>query len=123
MKFKEDLPIYTQIVYKVKFDICSGRLGPGEKLPSVRELSTSFKVNPNTVQRSYRELEAENIIYTKRGLGSFVTEDKNIISRIREEKSKELVISFIKTMTELGYSKDEIRAKLEKYLIKEGDND
>lgn len=119
MDFKDDLPIYTQIVYKIKFDICSGKLQAGQKLPSVRELSAEFKVNPNTVQRSYRELESENIVYTKRGLGTFVTKDEEIIEEMKDEKSKQLVVDFIIEMKKLGYSKQDIVDKLKKYFDQE----
>ncbi len=50
-------------------------------MPSVRELSTKMKVNPNTIQRSYQELERENLVFTQRGMGTFVTEDENIIKK------------------------------------------
>lgn len=67
------LAIYDQIVRQIKFTIASGALLPGEMVPSVRELSKTLAVNPNTVARAYRELQAENILETVRGTGLEVT--------------------------------------------------
>ena len=66
------VPIYEQIVNSFKQMAMSGILSPDEKLPSVRDLSQELTINPNTIQKAYQELERQNIIYTKRGQGSFV---------------------------------------------------
>ncbi len=68
MEFNDNLPIYIQIMNLIKSSIASGEIrGGGDKLPSVREFSKELKVNPNTIQRSYQELERENIVFTQRG--------------------------------------------------------
>ena len=67
-------PMYFQLVRQVKHLIATGRLGPGDELPSVRALAQQLLVNPNTVVRAYRELEAAGLIYTKRGSGCYVAE-------------------------------------------------
>ena len=77
-EFDDDKPIYKQLVDKLKLEIVLGHFKSGEKLPSVRELSTMICVNPNTIQRSLAELEEEHLIYTKRTSGKFVTEDDDI---------------------------------------------
>src|SRR5690606_16587592 len=88
--------------------IIKGELKEGDKLPSVRELSTELKVNPNTVQRSYQELERENLVYTQRGMGTFVTEDQNIIKELKQNVASNLVNSFIEDMKSLGFSLEDI---------------
>ena len=80
INFDPNIPIYIQVIDKIKKDIITGRLRGGDKLPSVRELSQDLKVNPNTVQRSYQELEREAITFSKRGMGTYVVEDKDISS-------------------------------------------
>ncbi|HHX50914.1 MAG TPA: GntR family transcriptional regulator [Clostridia bacterium] len=68
-------PIYEQIVEKIKENIIRGILQPGDKLPSVRELSAILTINPNTVSKAYQELEREKTIETLRGRGTFVSQD------------------------------------------------
>ena len=65
IEFNSNLPIYLQIMNYIKRKIVSGELNGGDKLPSVRELSQELTVNPNTVQRTYQELERDNLTYTK----------------------------------------------------------
>ena len=66
-------PLYEQIMDNYRRLIVSGGISPGEQLPSVRELATQLAINPNTIQRAYRELESEGYIITLPGKGSFVT--------------------------------------------------
>jgi len=108
LNFNENLPIYIQIMNLIKKRIIKGELKEGDKLPSVRELSTELKVNPNTVQRSYQELERENLVYTQRGMGTFVTEDQNIIKELKQNVASNLVNSFIEDMKSLGFSLEDI---------------
>lgn len=67
-------PMYFQLVRQVKHLIATGRMGPGDELPSVRVLAQQLLVNPNTVVRAYRELESAGLIFTKRGSGCYVAE-------------------------------------------------
>lgn len=113
MKFDDKLPIYTQIVDFLKGKIVSGEIKEGEKLPSVREIARSLKVNPNTVQRSYQVLESEDIVFTQRGRGSFVTEDKNKIRQVKLSMANEIVNNFISDMMDLGFDKGEIISLIE----------
>ena len=75
------VPIFTQITNQIKYSIAMGAYRAGDKLPSVRELAVQLRVNPNTVVKAYRELERETVVYTKRGLGIFVSKDAPGISR------------------------------------------
>ena len=75
MNFQANYPIYLQIAEDIKRRIVIGELKAGDKLPSNAELALAYQVNPNTVQRIYRQLEAEGISYTKRGIGTFLMEN------------------------------------------------
>lgn len=108
MKFDDKLPIYTQIVDYLKGKIINGEFKEGEKLPSVREIATRLKVNPNTVQRSYQVLEVEAIVFTQRGKGSFVTEDKDKIKELKLSMANEIISNFLKDMENLGFNRSEI---------------
>jgi GntR family transcriptional regulator len=72
LNYRDARPIYTQIVDGFREQIAAGVLQPGDKLPSVRELAGSLTINPNTIQRAYRELEAQGWIASVAGKGSFV---------------------------------------------------
>lgn len=103
------VPIYEQIVNSFKQMTMSGILSPDEKLPSVRELSQELTINPNTIQKAYQELERQNIIYTKRGQGSFV--NPNIQAINKEEKMGELIEEIKRIIVEsmyLGISKEKL---------------
>ena len=86
----------------------NGKYKIGDRLPSVRELSVIFKVNPNTVQKALGELENLNLIYTERTNGKFVTENKKIIEDYLESLAQEKTIIYINDMKDLGYSLKEI---------------
>ena len=108
MNFNNNLPIYIQIMDYLKKQIIINELKEGEKLPSVRELSTKMKVNPNTIQRSYQELERENLVFTQRGMGTFVTEDKNTIKKLKKNMASNVINNFVKDMKSLGYSLEDM---------------
>ena len=72
LDYRDARPIYTQIVENFRTQIASGVLRPGDKLPSVRELAAQLSINPNTIQRAYRELETNGDIQTIPGKGCFV---------------------------------------------------
>lgn len=108
MEFINNIPIYLQVINDIKRDIVNGILSMGEKMPSGRDLALKYKINPNTASRIYRELETDNICFTKRGLGTFVTEDRETVTRIRDEMSEDFVVNFIRGMKSLGFSKEEL---------------
>ena len=107
-----DRPIYAQLLARIQLQIVSGTYGPGDKLPSVRELAAEASVNPNTMQKAFAELERSGLIVTKRTSGRFVTEDKDMITQIRTQLAKEEALSFIEKMKELGFEKNDILALL-----------
>ncbi len=116
MEFNNNIPIYLQIIDSIKQDIVVGKLKTGQKMPSVRELAGILKVNPNTIQRVYQELYREKITYTKRGMGTYVTEKEKTISSLKEEISKKIILDFVEGMNKLGFSNKELIAPLKEYL-------
>lgn len=121
MDFDARMPIYLQIMEGIKKDIISGKLKRGEKMPSVRNMAAELKVNVNTMQRVYQELEREGVMTTQRGTGSFVTENEEIISGIKNKMAQELLGSFLNGMRELGLDDARILAVLREYM-EVGDN-
>lgn len=111
--FDNEKPIYLQLVELLKKEIISGRLGKGQKIPSVRELAVQAKVNPNTVQKALAELERCGLIFTERTNGKFVTEDSELINSFRNDLINEKVESFLKDMINIGVSEDEVTEYLE----------
>lgn len=118
MEFNTTTPIYLQIMDNIKKDIVTGVLSRGGRLDSVRALSEKFGVNLNTMQRACSELERQGVLSTQRGIGSFVTEDKVIITALKEEMSLGLIESFVCGMEGIGYKKNEILEIIRKVLEK-----
>ncbi|MCD8016725.1 MAG: GntR family transcriptional regulator [Oscillospiraceae bacterium] len=85
LNHRDARPIYEQIKGSIRRQIVSGALKPDERLPSVRELAGQLAINPNTIQRAYRELEQEGWIYSMAGRGSFVEENYEIDTARRDE--------------------------------------
>ena len=108
MKYDTDIPIYIQIIETIKNDILNGTLVPGEKLPSMQEMAVTMEVNQNTILRAYKDCESLGIIETKRGIGSFVIGDQELINRLRTEKVTLIIDAFIRDLEALGYSRAEI---------------
>ena len=105
--FDNERPIYVQLVEKIRLEIISGRLRSGERLPSVRELALITKVNPNTMQKALAELEDEGLVYTERTNGKFVTENKELIEKIKKELAKEKVNNYLNDMKNIGIAYEE----------------
>ena len=106
--FKSDAPIYLQIIDDIKMQIIKGELKPLDRLPSVRELSLIYEVNPNTIQRALFSLESDGLIYTERTNGKFVTGDKSIIEKTTDKTVNGMISDFLGSMESLGYDKDKL---------------
>ena len=102
-----DRPIYAQLVERIQMQIVSGQYLPGGKLPSVRDVAAVAAVNPNTMQKAFAELERSGLIITQRTFGWSVTEDEEMIRKIRAELAREHVDMFFAKMKELGYSEQD----------------
>ena len=110
--FNNSVPIYLHIVSEIKKQIVSGKLIPGERIPSVRELALTYKVNPNTMQKALIELEENGLIKTERTNGKFVTEDENIINKIKNDYADNLTQNYLSEMISLGITKQEIKERI-----------
>ncbi|MBM6667323.1 GntR family transcriptional regulator [Lacrimispora saccharolytica] len=101
-------PIYAQIIERVQLDIITGHYKPGEKLPSVRDLASEAAVNPNTMQKALSELEQSGLLYTQRTSGRFITEDTELIQRMKTTLATMQVREFIHKMRQIGLDDTEI---------------
>ena len=117
-EFREDAPIYTQLIAQIQQRIVGGLLGPGARLPSVRDLAADAGVNPNTKQRAMMEMEREELVHSQRTAGRFVTEDAQRIRQLRESMARQRVKEFLEGMYLLGFQTEEIVA----FVQKEGEN-
>lgn len=98
-----DAPVYTQLVEQLTLAIIRGDYPPGERLPSVRELSAEAGVNPNTMQRALSELEREGFVQTQRTMGRTVTEDAALIEKEKQRFAHAAVGTYFSSMQQLGY--------------------
>ena len=113
LDYRDTRPIYAQIVDGYREKILAGICQAGDKLPSVRELAAELSINPNTIQRAYRQLEAEGWIATVPGKGCFVCG----LQEYTTEQRQELLAAFDKAaaaLLQLGMSRAELAARLEK---------
>lgn len=99
LNYRDTRPFYQQIKDNVRQLVVSGSLKKDEKLPSVRDMAASLAINPNTIQRAYRELESEGYIYTLSGKGTFVAE----VDHSNQFRQQELLPQFDKIVSELLY--------------------
>jgi len=105
--YREDLPIYPQLVELLKKAIVSGELAPGSRLQSVREMAMDAGVNPNTMQRALADLEQQGLVYTQRTAGRFVTEDAERIKSEGSAQARAATEAYLRSMNEMGYSVEE----------------
>ena len=103
--FDNNIPIYIQLVEYLKIYLISGVFKCGDKLPSVREFATTFKVNPNTMQKALVELENMELIYTERTNGKYVTNDSELIDKLKDEYAIALAKSYFQGMKKIGLGK------------------
>lgn len=106
--FNNDMPIYSQLVDMIKLSIVSGQLPPGEKLSTVRELAAEAKVNPNTMQRAFQELERGGLVFSQRSSGRFVTEDMEVIMKEKKAMARKYIRDFMGSMEKLGFTCEDI---------------
>ena len=113
VNYRDPLPIYEQIKQRIRQMILSGAYTPETKLPSVRELASQLAINPNTIQRAYRELEAEGYIVSVPGKGSYPVDANDL----REKELSQLYAEFdsiIAKLNALGISNETLAKRLEK---------
>lgn len=116
-QFENGIPIYLQILRKMRTEIASGAYPPGGKLPPVRELALEAGVNPNTMQRAFAELERDGLVFSQRTSGRFVTEDEEALRQIRRSLSEEIINEMCTRLTHLGMDRNEIRAAVDAWAV------
>jgi len=114
------VPIYLQIVHTIKHQVATGRLKPGEQLPTVRELATNLRINPNTVARAYDLLDGDTVITTQQGRGTYVRErpDDAHLARVRQEHLKAIMDGAVGKALSMGYTLEEVREAFEAELVR-----
>lgn len=121
MEYNAGTPIYLQVINELKKKMVKGELKPGEKMPSGRDLAVAYKVNQNTAARIYREMEMAGYCFTRRGIGTFVSEEENMFQDLKKEMADELLKNFMHEMSGLGYQKDDIISQIADYK-EDGEN-
>ena len=116
LAFDDRMPIYRQIILRFSQAFVRGDIQPGERIPSIREISVLLKVNTNTMQRVYQEMEREGLISSKRGTGYFFTEDKKLSEKTRHELAHDSLRRFMEEMRALGCGDSEILEELKLYI-------
>jgi GntR family transcriptional regulator len=104
------VPIYRQIIQQIEYAILSGRMRPGDRLPTIRSLAVELKTNPNTIAKAYGELEILGILETHVGSGTYISEKKPIIKQEDSlgRKIREVTGRFVQEMRDLGVDKKEL---------------
>ncbi len=117
------VPVYEQLKRQIKLKVISGKYQPDSKLPSIRQLASELKINPNTIAKVYRQLERENILYSKSGSGFFVKKEQDELNKARTKLLNEFTDEFISKVVELGFSPDTLKNKLSKQIERVMNND
>lgn len=107
LQFDEESPIYLQIVRYLKYKIVSGEITSGDELPSRRLLSATLGVNPNTIQKAYKQIEQEGLMVSYAGSKSLVQYNEEKVAAIRKELIQTQADQFILTLKQIGISKVE----------------
>lgn len=103
------VPIYLQVMQQIKYLVASGRLQPGDELPSIRTLAEQLIVNPNTIARAYRELESSGVVEKRRTAGTFIAETGSPLARKERLKLlKERIDQLLVEAFQMGFELDEV---------------
>lgn len=113
--FNENSPIYIQLCHKLRYSILGGKLLPGETIPSVRNMATMLYLNVNTVAKTYRLINQDDLIFTQGKRNYCVTLDSTLIQKKRIQEIERLCHNYISVMAELGFSKKEILSFIQEY--------
>lgn len=102
VKFNNRDPVYVQVIRHFKEQIASGYFEPGQEIPSRRELANQLKINPNTAQRAYKEMEEQGLILTEGNLPSRISKDEQVLKMVREELILEAVDAFVHSIRSIN---------------------
>ncbi len=120
---RSSVPVYEQLVRQIQRSILSGDLSDGDKLPSIRELASALRINPNTVAKSYRQLENDGLVNSKRGLGIFVTTTGIDLNASRNDVFQQLTGEYLRKSQALGLDGDSILQEVVRLLKEVRNND
>jgi len=118
MEFSNSKPIYLQIIENIKKQLIRGELNIGDKIISQREYAQKMKVNPNTVQRAYREMENMNLVETLRGQGTFICKRPEMLDQIKEEMAENIMRNFLLEMKSIGFSDEKTISLVKQWQVK-----
>ncbi|ALX49253.1 GntR family transcriptional regulator [Lentibacillus amyloliquefaciens] len=122
--FNKRDPVYVQVIRHFKERIATGTFEPGQEIPSRRELANRLKINPNTAQRAYKEMEDAGLITTERNLPSKITRDENVLKSVRKELITEAVDDFVHSAQSINVPVEEVLELVkEKYEDKRDDKE
>lgn len=107
-QFTNDKPVYAQLMDYFKIQIISGELPEGSRLESVRDLAVKARVNPNTMQKALSELERIGLVRTERTAGRFITDDKALIKKMKQDIAEKEMTLFLSKMKSLGFEKSDV---------------
>lgn len=117
------VPIYRQIIQQIEYAILSGRMRPGDRLPTIRSLAVELKTNPNTIAKAYGELEIRGILVTQVGSGTYVSDKKPAAEDgSLDRKIGEVLGRFIQEMRNLGVDRRELIKLVENYKEPDAEN-
>lgn len=108
VKFNNRDPVYVQVIRHFKEQIATGIFEPGQEIPSRRELANQLKINPNTVQRAYKEMEEQALIFTEGNMPSRITKDEDVLKGVREELIAEAVNHFVDSVKKIDVPLTEV---------------
>jgi GntR family transcriptional regulator len=108
VRFNNRDPVYVQVIRHFKKQIAKGYFEPGQEIPSRRELANKLKINPNTAQRAYKEMEEQGLIFTEGNLPSRITKDEQMLKRVREELILEAVDTFVHSVRSINVPLNEV---------------
>ena len=112
------VPIYTQIMEQIKHLVATGRLKPGDQLPTIRQLAVDLRVNPNTVVHAYHELDSQGVLSTQQGRGTFIAAhpDEGRLAEMRRDRLRAIMAGALLEALSLGYKAEELRRAFETQL-------
>ncbi|AVK85493.1 GntR family transcriptional regulator [Lysinibacillus sp. B2A1] len=114
VKFNNRDPVYVQVIRHFKEQIAKGFFEPGQEVPSRRELANQLKINPNTAQRAYKEMEEQGLIFTEGNMPSCITKDEAVLKSVREELIIEAVDLFLGSIKSINVPLSEVLKLVEK---------
>jgi len=114
VKFNNRDPVYVQVIRHFKEQIAKGFFEPGQEVPSRRELANQLKINPNTAQRAYKEMEEQGLIFTEGNMPSCITKDEAVLKSVREELIIEAVDLFLGSIKAIDVPLSEVLKLVEK---------